>query len=376
MELLSDKTHINEQEMDFLILEELVCSPPFAKWFLGQAGYPDAQPGSIRRLDRSVSTWDGETDLLLVHRTQAGNRALLIENKVGAAFTKLQPERYRIRGEAGQAEGKWTAFSIVLIAPQVYIAGIHTTAFDFTITYEAMRDQLELSADAARTAFKVWLLDLAINKAKGPWVKTVSPEITAFFKAFRDFARPRLPEVTWPTESVPRAPTSTWVVLRVPPFSSNVLIEMKPANGVVDLRLYGVPEGRLITALKVVPAGADTVPAAKSSAIRMQTPQMHPRAAFAGQEEQAEACLSAVRLLWEFAHEQKAAIFQLTGGDAAHAPAAPEVDPAQGAEDALRQASHDRFYSGDDVSFTKLTSAIPIATTSPPPAQDTNDLPP
>jgi hypothetical protein len=313
MELLSDKLHITEQEMDFLILEELACSPPFAEWFLTQTRCRDAQRGSIRSLGRSISTWDGETDLLVVHRTKTGDRALLIENKVGAAFTELQPERYRVRGKAGQASGEWTDFATVLVAPQMYLASVHGAPFDFTIPYEKIRDNLAPGADATRTAFKTWLLDLAIARAKASYAKTVSPVITEFFRAFRKFAVPRMPEVTWPAESICRAPTSTWILIRVPPLSSRVLIEVKPADGVVDLRLYGVPEGMLITALPIFPKDAETVPAAKSSAIRMHAPRMDPRAPFDGQQAQAEAHLSAVRLLWRFAHEEAGTIFRLMG---------------------------------------------------------------
>lgn len=310
MELLSDALHITEQEMDFLILEELACSPPFAQWFLRQTGYPESHAGSIRRLGRSVSTWDGETDLLIVHSTQSGDRALLIENKVGAAFTELQSERYRVRGKAGQDSGEWKDFATVLIAPRFFLAHTHGSPFDFTVSYEALMDVL-VHTDPLRTAFKTRLLSLAISKAKAPWVKTISPEVTAFFKAFRHFAVPRLSDVTWPLEKAPRSPGSAWIQLRVPPFSSRLLIEVKPDSGVVDLRLFGVREGRLRTEFPILPEGADTVSAAKSSAIRLQASRMDLRAPFEGQESLADVHISAVRTLWLFAHENVAILFRL-----------------------------------------------------------------
>jgi hypothetical protein len=313
MEILDARLQVDEQEMDFLILEELACSPPFAEWFLRRTGYEPATTSRLLSLGRSVSTYDGETDLLLVHATAFGKRALLIENKVGASFTKFQPERYRIRGQAGVDQGDWQEFATVLIAPQRYLIAAGELPFDARVLYEEIRQVVAAHGDPARAMFKLKLLDLAITKAKKPWTKVESVVVTDFFRAFRDFAVPRLPEITWPPENEPRAPGSTWVQIRIPPFPSRLLIEVKPDPGAVDLRLFGVPEGLLRGALAQLPEGAETVSAARSCAIRLSRAMMKVRSPFAGQEREAEEHLAAVQTLATFARQEAVTLFRLLG---------------------------------------------------------------
>src|ERR1700756_3900990 len=92
---------VTERDMDFLFAEELECDPVFRAWFLDRTGSSEGAQGLLR-VGRSISTRHGETDLLLVHRAHDGSRrAVMIENKVAAAFMPLQAERYRLRGEGG-----------------------------------------------------------------------------------------------------------------------------------------------------------------------------------------------------------------------------------------------------------------------------------
>jgi hypothetical protein len=313
MELLNVQLHLDEQEMDFLILEELACSPPFAEWFMRQTGYEQASASSLLRLGRSVSAYNGETDLLVVHSTALGKRALLMESKVGAGFTSFQPERYRTRGQAGIDAGNWQEFITVLMAPQSYLDGASKYLFNYTVPYEKIKHAVAAYGDPKRVAFKLHILDLAITKAKESWRPIVSPEVTAFFRGFRNFAVPRLPEIPWPSEANSRPAGSTWVQIRIPPLPSRVLIEVKPDSGIVDLRLFGVPEGILRGSLDRLPVGADTAPAAKSSAVRLRTPKMKVRSPFEGQEAEAGQHLAAVRTLAAFARQEVKKLFTLLG---------------------------------------------------------------
>ena len=145
--------------MAFMILEELACSPPFGRWFLGQTGHTG--PGMLRLL-QSNSTDDGDTDFLVVHATAAGSRALLIGNKLGVASTRSDPERYRTRGLAGIAAGCWLEFTTVLTAPRHYLADVGEAAFDCKVPYETIRQAIATHGDPARTAWKLELLDCAI----------------------------------------------------------------------------------------------------------------------------------------------------------------------------------------------------------------------
>src|SRR5437868_3403456 len=110
---------ISERDLDFVLAEEIECSQSFRSWFLERTGATPEHIHKILRLERSISTQDGETDLLVVHGdANALRRALLIENKIAASFTRLQPERYTVRGEKGIRAGDWTEFTTVLVAPE------------------------------------------------------------------------------------------------------------------------------------------------------------------------------------------------------------------------------------------------------------------
>jgi hypothetical protein len=158
MELLDDKPQVDERQMDFMLLEELACSPPFAHWFLGQTGHTGAGTLELLRF------LHGATDLLVVHGIATGSRALLIETKAGAAFARSRPERYRIRGQAGVVAGCWQEFATVLAAPQHYLTDAAQGMFDHRIPYETIRQAIEAHGDPARIARKLKLLDCAIAK--------------------------------------------------------------------------------------------------------------------------------------------------------------------------------------------------------------------
>jgi hypothetical protein len=165
MELRDDRLHVDERQMDFLILEELACSPAFGRWFLGQTGHTGAGSLELLRLLQSNATYDGETGLLVVHAIATGSRALLIANKVVPPFTQFHSERYRIRGQAGVVAGCWREFATVLAAPRHNLTNIDGDLFDHKLAYETIRQAVAAHGDPARIASKLKLLDRAIAQA-------------------------------------------------------------------------------------------------------------------------------------------------------------------------------------------------------------------
>lgn len=159
-----DRLQVNERQLAFMVLEELACSPSFGRWFLGQTGH--SGPGTLELLHllQPTSTDDGETDFLVVHVTPRGRRALLIDNKLGAAFTQSQPARFRSRGQTGIAAGCWQEFATVLAAPLHYLTDASEAGFDHKVPYETIRQAIAEHGDPARIACKLQLLDCAIAK--------------------------------------------------------------------------------------------------------------------------------------------------------------------------------------------------------------------
>ena len=127
----------------------------------------------------SVSDQFGEADLM-IEFTSAGQNdryALLVEDKINAAFGPDQPQRYRQRGELGIDEGRWTQYKTVLVAPGAYLRSSHD--FDISLSLESISDWL-CPDDPIRRAFKQRRLRLAIDKKNATGVQIVDEVITKF----------------------------------------------------------------------------------------------------------------------------------------------------------------------------------------------------
>ncbi len=304
-----------ERDLDFVLAEEIECSQSFRSWFLVRTGAVP-EKGELIRLGRSVSTQHGETDLLVVHGGANGlRRALLIENKIAASFMERQPERYRVRGDAGIRDGDWEEFATVLVAPTLYLKDVPEKKFDYQVSYEECEKALA-GADL-RAEFKRRIFRAACSKARRPWNKIVDLALTEWFKEARSFAVGRFPDLPLAAEGGGRAPSSKWITFAVRGFpQSRVIVEIKPHNGIVDLRFSGVEIGDLRRELSALePDGTDTVVAGKSVAIRTLHPKVNTDQPFFGQEEILLPMLASADQLRKFAEEHKEKINRLLGYD-------------------------------------------------------------
>lgn len=208
---------LREADIDLVIAEELACNTNFRSWFFGQTGYENASDEAPLFIGRSVSNYHGESDILIVHRDNRGRkRAILIENKIAATPTRAQPERYSIRGEKGIADGEWELFVAVLLAPEKYLTNT-TMQFDHKVSYEALLSVFGDESDV-RARFKRRLIELALQRAKKPWVSTVDSDLTKWFVDARLFGVTEFPDLPLPEEAQGRAPTNTWILFSLREF--------------------------------------------------------------------------------------------------------------------------------------------------------------
>lgn len=176
MHQLSTKRSIQEFWLDFLIEEELSCSPPFAQKFVEQCGFAGA---AVKYVVHSQSDQFGETDLFVECALPSGNTVvLLVEDKITASFQLEQADRYRKRGEAGRLAGSWSAYKTVLVAPQRYL-GSSDHGFDKTISLEDLAEWI-CPTDELRASFKRARLQLAIDKKNATGVQIVDDEMTNY----------------------------------------------------------------------------------------------------------------------------------------------------------------------------------------------------
>lgn len=115
---------LHERDLDLLVLDLLHTAPTFRERLIDHCGLRHQVPdptGSFLEAWHSVVNTDGrESDLEAEWQTQGGGRfRLLIEDKVGAAFTPGQPERYAARAAEYENTVGQSA-STLLIAPESY----------------------------------------------------------------------------------------------------------------------------------------------------------------------------------------------------------------------------------------------------------------
>jgi hypothetical protein len=139
---------IVEREIDLLLLMALHSSASFRSFVAEQA----AGVAGLDFVDawRGVADRAGESDLCVLFKDRDGRRvAVLIEDKIDAAFQPDQAGRYRKRGVLGVGIGHWDRFVTCLCAPERYAAPLSDAGeWDAVLTYEAIEARLAGSGDS------------------------------------------------------------------------------------------------------------------------------------------------------------------------------------------------------------------------------------
>jgi hypothetical protein len=193
-------TDVSERDMDFLFCEEIECNPAFAAWLLEKTAATGANC-EIVRIARSLVEAEGESDLVVVHLQGDSRRAIMIENKINAPFTKDQPERYLVRGEKGVLAGDWEQFTSVLMAPRWYLEKAAGVGFQHPVAYEDVDDFFAAHEDSQRNRFKRRILAAAIAKTKTPYRRVVNDQVSQFFAEFAVLAWREFPAIPIPAEA-------------------------------------------------------------------------------------------------------------------------------------------------------------------------------
>lgn len=92
-----------ERDIDFLVMEEFVSDPAFAKIFLDAVGI--AEPYTIEEVIHSKTDADlGESDVVIILGINCKRHALHIEDKIDAQAMEAQHDRYDKRAK-GYSQG-------------------------------------------------------------------------------------------------------------------------------------------------------------------------------------------------------------------------------------------------------------------------------
>lgn len=287
-----------ERDVDLMILCHLIGSPELVRHFMTRCGLPD----DFRLLNawHSVVDCGTETDLLLLFEgANEQRRALLVENKIDAMFQLQQAERCRARGEAGVTDGHWDSYLTVLLAPADYMRPmIGNTSWDMHIAYEDIATDAENALPLHQeSCFLAEVLRTAATKfSKGGFI--VNQAATDFWRCYADYCADRFPKLEIAKLNPHQSRNEPWPAFQRSTLGSDVLLEHKPRNGVVDLTVskatvdhirqrFPIARHERVTAVKV----------GRSAALRIRVKPIDHLLPFGEQEHQVEEALAAVHTL-------------------------------------------------------------------------------
>ena len=257
-----------ERDIDLLLLEEVHCNTNFAGWLRDRS-----EIGGNCTFDNawnSLATADGESDLIAIYNEGKLTRqrpqdepvhiALMIENKIDAAFQPNQAERYRKRGQAGIEAGHWSKYVTILFAPKQYIknmTGEHV--FDLAISYEEAAKELNSYSDPR----SLWKAEVLRQAAKGKMAhsRPIVPDehVTELMNTLHKRIAAKGFGLTLPSERPWNVSSASWYLFPKPSLPPGTTLDHRTSEGIVCLNVnrssasdvakaltHALPEGAMI----------------------------------------------------------------------------------------------------------------------------------
>ncbi|WP_164938050.1 PD-(D/E)XK nuclease family protein [Bradyrhizobium guangxiense] len=239
-----------ERDIDVLIQEELLFNESVRYLFSKALKLP--HPIQIDRCALSVSDSTGETDIYARFSCGELRGALLIENKIDAAFQPTQPERYRKRAALLSSQLGVKVYCC-LIAPAAYDVSRSGSSFDAVITYERIADAIATQADA-RSEHRAKLIQHAISLARRSYVAVPSDEVTHMWGRVYEIASASYPDLKMKPPGT-KGSDSVWISFKasLPP---NVTIDWKITKSVVALSFWPSSSQKPVPGLDLTELGA------------------------------------------------------------------------------------------------------------------------
>ncbi|MGA9060479.1 MAG: hypothetical protein WB341_02325 [Terracidiphilus sp.] len=260
---------VQEQQIDFLLEEEFSAGLDFLKRFIELAERSDT-PVELAFVGRSVSDSFGEADLVVIYRGENRERvAILLEDKINAAFQPGQADRYRIRGKAGLSRD-WDSFWTCLVAPEDYIKRGH--GFEYAVSLESIQDWFK-GDGGTRGQFKAGIIRKAISKEHTTGVQRVDVAVTEFRRRHYECFEKYFEDMT--DEVFMRKPADTWagdtwfnVKSQRLPHGADICHKAQP--GFVDLAFPDTETECLSAIEPFIDSDMKIVPTGKSASVRIK----------------------------------------------------------------------------------------------------------
>lgn len=325
---------VRERDVDLLLVEEILCSPAFARFLFEQVWVPGGPirwgPETAATVRHSVSHFDegitpgvrdelvtrrGETDIEVRFTVAVGpsdlRLGLLVENKIDANFTDLQPQRYASRAKRLIKENRFDQVRTLLVAPADYLRAGKAAAFDSHLSYETIRDYFasrygdgDDDEPTLRYRYRRDLMDHGIHQFRRTGVTVAHGGVSEFRRAYYERALALYPDIGMrPPKDNGQWAGDAWMEFydafgAAPPVKGN--IKHKCPQGRVDLQLSGWARGLSVVGpeiQKLLDPDMVLRQANKSLAVSIAVPAVGPQAGAGAVDEVAEKGIHAAARL-------------------------------------------------------------------------------
>ena len=267
-----DYKKVLERDIDFLIIEEFVCNPNFAKVFLDKIG----KSGNYTVLSaaHSLSDENGESDVTVIIEQNGIKHGILIEDKIDAVTMQEQSTRYTVRGDIGIEGGKYESYSVFLCAPAEYIRehkNDKNAQYPNTVSYEELITILKAD-HTTRSMLKAEMLAFAVKEKRHGYIVDINAAVTTFWRDSVAYLKDCYPKLHIRSADKEKGPAAVWFDFEIP--LKNVDLVYKSDKGFVDLQFSGYGEriGELKEKLSAVIAeNMVLAKAGKSASLRLQS---------------------------------------------------------------------------------------------------------
>lgn len=281
MENIQFIASIAERDIDLLVMEELSVNPEFCDWFATRIYASVVYESSLGVWHSVMDGALGESDIVYVFMSQAGERvALLIENKIDAPPQPEQGQRYFLRGEKGVASGDWDDFGTCIIAPQRYLSSArHAQSYNAEISYEEILAFFSSRRfRKPRFLYKARIVQEAIEQNRRGYQPVYSEEMTDFVRHYYALATEKYAHLNM-QEAKPRPAGSTWIVFHPQGFPDNISLCHQLSAGLVKAFFHGAAEQIEEIRTRYAPLldeGASIINANKSVALSAKVTKISP----------------------------------------------------------------------------------------------------
>ncbi len=218
-----------ERDIDLLIIEEFISSTEFASIFLNEISMTDDYTiEKIFHSKRDVNL--GESDIVIILKTNDQRFALHIEDKIDAQAMPNQHDRYGKRIEKDIQAGEYDCAAWMLVAPKKYIQGnSEAKKYKHVLTYERLWKYFSEQHDL-RSQYKMALIDKAIKEQKKSYQLNRNEAAVDFCTKMNQYQIKNY-------SSLPLGTAAWWPHRKTP--IKNVQLVYKPNKGYCDLKFSG-----------------------------------------------------------------------------------------------------------------------------------------